>query len=258
MWLRRVFRLLAFIPALCAGWEPVLGQSADLVTDRPDQTESAVTVAPGYLQVETGVLLTRDNSAGRDLEATELLGTLVRIGISERVELRVGFDGFVSEEIERPAPRGRVDSDGFGDASLGAKLLLFEEDAARPQAAMLIESSVPIGESEVSSDDYEPSVRLALSKDLRNGVSIGWNGGLAREEGDDILFYTLAAGFGLTDKNGAFLEVFGDSDDSHSIDVGWTYLVTPAAQLDLAVGAGLSSEAPNWFLGAGISLRFPD
>lgn len=215
----------------------------ELVTDRPDQTESAVTVAPGSIQVETGITHTDFAS----FEVTEALGTLVRIGLAERLELRLGFDGYISTS----------GPDGLGDASVGAKFVLAEESGNSAQIALLVESSVPIGDDDVTSDDYAPSARLALSRDFAEW-GVGLNVGAEFPEDDEILFYTLAAGRGLDEKNGVFFEVFGDSESSHSFDAGWTRLTRPNLQFDVAAGVGLSDEAPDWFVGVGLSVRFPE
>ena len=165
---------------------PAVAQE-DLVTDRPDQTESAVTVAPGKVQIETGVLFTREETGGTSFEVTEALGTLARIGLNERLELRIGFDGWISTP----------GLDGFGDASLGAKYLLAEETANSPQVAVLVQSSVPTGERGITSDDYTPAARLAFSKDFGANLGVGFNLGAEFPDSQEILFYTLAAGVGL-------------------------------------------------------------
>ena len=233
---------------LLAGPSAPIWAQADLVTDRPDLTESAVTVEPGKIQIETGVLFTQDKSGGTTSEVTEALGTLLRIGLRDRLELRIGFDGLISVP----------GASGLGDASLGAKVMLAEETVNRPQVAVLVETSVPIGGEEFTSDDYAPSVRLALSKDFGDSLGIGLNIGAEFPEDDEILFYTLAAGVGIDDKNGAFFEVFGDSESRHSFDAGWTYLAKSNLQFDIAAGIGLSDEAPDWFLGVGLSVRLPN
>lgn len=247
---------LTLLPLLSVG-APALGQPPDLVTDRPDQTESAATVPPNHYQIETGVLFISDEAAALETETTELLGTLVRVGLTERIELRVGFDGWISENLERRSGTS-FQNEGFGDASVGAKLLWLEEGPGRPQTALLVESSVPIGDGEITTDDYEPSIRLAMSKGLSERVSLGWNGGVLFADDDETLFYTLVTGLSVDERNGVFIEVFGETNGGSSVDAGWTHLVTPTAQIDFAVGAGLRDAAPDWFVGMGVSLRFPN
>ena len=43
--------------------EILLAQAPDLVTDRPDQTESSAVVPLGFAQIETGYLYTRDSGS---------------------------------------------------------------------------------------------------------------------------------------------------------------------------------------------------
>lgn len=52
----------------------------ELVTDRPDQTESSAVVPPGYVQVETGWSLSRNQEGGIRTNTHAFPGTLFRIG----------------------------------------------------------------------------------------------------------------------------------------------------------------------------------
>jgi len=67
----------------------------------------------------------------------------------------------------------------------------------------------------------------------------------------------------LTERLGVFAEVFGTSpiDAStgarNSVDGGLTFLLTEVFQLDVAGGAGISEDADDWFVGAGLSFRLP-
>ena len=53
-----------FYLATCALAPPAAGASPELVTDRPDQTESSNLVPKGYLQLETGWSFARDDTGG--------------------------------------------------------------------------------------------------------------------------------------------------------------------------------------------------
>ncbi|RMH21396.1 MAG: transporter [Acidobacteria bacterium] len=247
--------------------------AGELVTDRPDQTESSVVVPPGYVQIEAGWTFTRNDDGGARLEVHELPGTLVRIGVAERVELRIGWSGLVFEEL-----RGRdlpfvLDQDGAGDAELGAKIYLGEERGARPEIALLVASSVPVGEDAFTTDAFDPSFRLSLAHTLSERLSLGYNLGMEWETGagDDgrertlgSAIYTLALGIGLSERWGAFVELFGTAPTSaaggpaNSFDGGFTYLIRDNMQLDVAGGVGLSDAADDWFVGVGFSVRVPD
>ena len=96
-------------------------QVPDLVTDRPDQTESPTVVRRGSFQVETGYLFARDDGVDR----FEVPGTLFRIGLGGRTELRVGYAGVVGSEGRR----------GSGDSAIGAKVNLLQTAAPLLTAA---------------------------------------------------------------------------------------------------------------------------
>ena len=65
--------------------------TAPLVTDRPDFTESTKTIPRGHLQIEAGFTFVYDRRGDdrlRDHAAPELL---LRIGLADDFELRIGF-----------------------------------------------------------------------------------------------------------------------------------------------------------------------
>ncbi|MFL5809998.1 MAG: transporter, partial [Flavisolibacter sp.] len=70
--------------------------------------------------------------------------------------------------------------------------------------------------------------------------------------------YTISPSFELSDKMDAFIEVygfFGKSDPQHSLDAGFSYLLSDNMQLDLAAGFGLSKSAGDSFITMGFSFR---
>ena len=206
-------------------------QTPDLVTDRPDQTESATVVPRGLVQVETGYLFARDDG----VDTFEVPGTLFRIGLGARSELRVGHAGVIGSE-------GRH---GAGDSEIGAKVNLIETaDGWTPELAILGGLSLPTGEEAFSSDGVDPSFLVAFAHGLSPRRSLGYNVGGAWESSPDqpdreaSLLYSLALGMGVTNRLGAFIEVFGDRRTTGdtatgvSIDGGLTFLLTDAMQID--------------------------
>ena len=251
----------------------------ELVTDRPDQTESAVVVGPGRYQLEVGMTFTRDDEAGIRSEVFEGPGTLLRIGLTETVELRLGMAGYLDEDVRSAA--GRQSENALGDGEIGLKWVLANERGRRPQMAVLVSTSVPIGGDAFTSDEFDPEVRLALSHTLTDRVGLGYNLGVGWESSPGTepetvasYFYTVALGIALSERWGFFLELYGsladeesvldgagtlqDIDDVHAFDGGWTYALTDRMQLDLAAGLGLSDSADDRFISLGLSIRWPD
>ncbi len=113
---------------------------------------------------------------------------------------------------------------------------------------------------------------VLASRDLGERVSLGSNAGFSWSSGPDgagdietlVDFrYTAAVGFGLTDVVGAFAETFGAvalesaGVSTYHVDGGFTFLVRRQLQLDVSGGVGLNDAADDWFVGAGVSVRFP-
>lgn len=244
-------------------------QDPELITDRPDQTESTATVPRGWVQIETGVGFAEEDSEGLETEVFAGPGTLVRIGLAERLELRLGWVGYIDHQVSFQG--SSVNASGVGDADIGAKLQLREESGRVPEMAILVGTTVPSGDDEFTSDRFDPSFRLAFAHTLSERVSLGYNIGAAwssTTEGGDTTtlsngFYTIAAGYSLSEQWGAFVELFGDvalsasGPPAHSFDGGTTWLIRPNLQLDFFGGFGLSDAADDWFVGVGVSLRLP-
>ena len=248
-------------------------QAPELITDRPDKTESAVTVPPGYVQLETGWTFTREDEGGVRLGTHDVPGTLVRIGIVRWMELRIGWNGYTSEKVRVGSFQAR--ESGIGDTELGVKIHLRSEseEALLPEMAFLMGTSLPSGNDSFSTQRADPSFLFSLAHSISERVGLGYNVGMAWESGVNEAgrrttlsnyLYSLAVGVGLSDRWGSFVEVFGEIPGSsaggpaNSFDGGFTYLLRKNVQLDFGGGVGLSRAAEDWFVGAGLSLRLPE
>ena len=252
----RVVRALLLL-LIAPVWTGVArGQSPDMVTDRPDQTESATVVPWGLLQVETGYLFARDG----DVDGYAVPGTLFRLGLGGRLELRIGHAGIV----------GGAGRHGAGDSELGAKInLIARADGWRPELALLSGLSLPTGDHGFSSDGVDPSFLVAFAHELLPRLSLGYNVGAAWESSADrpnrdaFLVYSVVLGVRLTDHLSTFIELFGDRQTtgtiatSASVDGGLTWLVTDIVQVDVSVGRGLWGPTDDVFVGTGLSFRLP-
>jgi hypothetical protein len=264
---RRVGATVLALLALCPAGG-LRAQAADpIVTDRPDQTESAESVSGGHVQVEFGW---RYASAGEDVVSHTLPDALFRVGLGSGLEARVGVGGLVVERTPEVGG-GRAEESGFADASVGLKLEL--ASGAGGNLALLADVSVPLGEAGFTSDRWDPAILLLASRPLGDRVSVGANAGVAWSSVPGApgagartvaaLPYSLALGVGLAERLGVFVEVFGGlglsegEPDTHSIDGGLTFLLGEAVQADVSVGLGLNDAAEDVFVGAGLAFRLP-
>lgn len=256
-------RMLTILLLLCApAWCARMGKAAEpLVTDRPDFTESTETVAPGRFQIEAGYTF---SERGEDKE-NALGELLLRVGLLKQLELRVAGNSYVWLD----SPDG--DDQGFEDMSLGLKIKLLEAaeqfDLIHPNVAFIVETTLPTGSDDFGEDDPQPGVKLALSWDLSERLSMGsnLNYAYASEGGDRFNQFSgsLVFGYKLTEKWGTYIEYFGfvpeseDGTNASFFNGGFTYLINDNLQLDARAGVGVfNAESPDYFTGVGISWRW--
>jgi Putative MetA-pathway of phenol degradation len=240
------------------------GIAEPLVGDRPDFTESTSVVPRGHVQVESGFTFSRVEEE----EAQSLGEVLVRVGVGERVEARIGAGSY--NRIDTGVS-GADRIAGFEDPSLGMKLGLTPEDPdllppGRPMMALILATSIPVGDDELTADEWVPEAKLAFSWDLTDRVSLSSNvnWAYAVDGGDRFhqLSATLSSGISLTDRLGAFVEYFGFTEetdggpDTHYLDGGVTFGISNDLQLDARIGFGLNDPSPEWFAGVGAIVRF--
>jgi len=165
-----------------------------LVTDRPDFTESALTVPVGRVQVEAGFTLTRD---GDENEYT-LPETLLRLGVAERWEIRLELPSVAFLE-------NGADEEGLTDMSVGFKWQFVEQEGNRPDVALLGSLTLPTGDDSFGEEGVRPGAILAAGWDLSESVGEGWslgvNAGFVEADnpaGDSVLDTQWSAAVGMT------------------------------------------------------------
>ena len=232
----------------------------EMVTDRPDQTESSVTVPSGWLQIETGSIIEEDSPENLELTNFTYNTTLFRYGILEDVEIRLGGN-FLQEKISMN--NGSIKTTGLSPISIGFKTRLLKENKALPELAFLGHLSLPYLANEDLANEYiAPDFRIAGTKTLSQDISMGFNFG-GEWDGDTPrphFFYSYVLGAGFGDKIGLFAEIYGYINEKakpdHRFDTGITFLVNPAFQLDFSAGLGINAIAPDYFISGGLSYRF--
>lgn len=235
-----------------------------LIGDRPDQTESAYTISKGMVQIETGFTMSQHETGSLKITNYDYNSTLIRWGIGQAMEWRFQQD-FSGIKTENTLSNSSVTEQGAAGFITGFKVLLTEEETWRPRIAFLADVTLPwTGNKEFRPDYIAPSFKFSFEHTLSQKVSLGYNlGGTWDGVGPEMnAFYSLVAGFSLSDRMGAFAELFGEIPESgngdHRIDGGVTYLILPNLQFDLAGGFGITSHFEGYFVTTGIIYRFPE
>lgn len=230
----------------------VYGQT--IVTDRPDQTESSLTIPKGSLQIETGFLSgSSDNDVikERQILAPSILS---RYGLTKGIELRL-LTQFESIKIKN------TDEvyDGISDLEIGAKVQLFRKETSATEIAFLSHLILPTASKQLTIDKLGSISKLSISHTITESIGVGYNIGYNYfGTGSGDLTYSLALGIGISNTLGIYLEPYGEVLDfeTHeaSFDAGITYLPQENLQLDLSFGTGLNHTMKYIALGCSINI----
>ncbi len=249
---------------------PLVGS---LVTDRPDFTESTLTVPRGRFQLEAGYTFTSDKEDGVRTKDHTFPEVLLRVGLVDDVELRIGWSGWSlsREEFRERNEAGRTvkmhtRDNGGTDMNIGFKFHLLDQDEWIPDFGIIIAADLPTGASGKTSGDVDPLLGLLWAYDLTDELALAGNVNFAVPTSEKGRFFQTSASvslaFSLTDDLGAYVEYYGfynndrNTDAAHFANGGFTYLITDNFQVDVRVGAGLNEEADDFFVGTGFAWRF--
>lgn len=239
-------------------WSPCISGGPDLnaplITDRPDFTESTVTVGKNVAQIELGYTYIDSG----DSEVHSLGEPLLRYGIlAEWLELRLGI--FPLEE------NGET---GFSDLYFGFKIALTPQQGLLPEMALIPQTLAPTGSKAFTDDAWQPGLNWTYGWEINDFLSTAGSTQINRRiEDSGRNFLRLAqswtVAFSLTEKIGAYTEWFAlfplessAAENEHYLNGGLTYLVNNNVQFDIRVGWGLNAAADDFFAGAGLSVRF--
>lgn len=213
---------------------------AQIVTDRPDQTESAVTVGGRNLQLEAGFGIAFEGDEQFSTRYILAPTTLFRYGITDGIELRL------LSQFESVKWQDQV-TQGISDLQIGAKIQVFKKEDVNAEIAFISHLIVPIGTPEISLGNFGTINKLAISHDLTENMNLGYNIGydyLGTGRGD--LIYSVALGVGVNDKLGIYVEPFGRVldfvDFRLNFDAGLAYLVKENLQFDFSFGTGINQR----------------
>lgn len=244
---------------------PLLAQDENppMVTDRPDQTESAVTVPQKTFQIESGFAFGYRNKDGIETKDLGFNGTLFRYGALKRFEVRLGF-GFAGLETTDALTEETTKLSGMLPLAIGLKWNFLEGDGPIPTLAFLTAVDIP----SLASDDFNDGnvlqrIILAGSWDLSKTFSLGFNFGTIADwkQSDFTTLYSTALGMSIVKWLGAFVEFYGflpaGEYSDHRFQAGFTFPVRHNLQFDITGGLGISKNSPDGFAGFGFAWRIP-
>jgi hypothetical protein len=254
----RTFKTICFCCLAVISTHSALAQER-IDTDRPDQTESAVTVPKYYFQGEFGFGVENFRFNNYNIAHPDFL---LKYGISKKAELRLA--GNFGTEYIHLIPEPKYTSH-FEPIEIGMKVALLEEKGIRPKTSMIFHMIIPV---ESPTLNLYPLVRFTFQNTLTKNIGLGYNVGLVwdgydRDPGHaagPTFFYTLSPNINIGKRWYAYIELFGftrNGFQEHDADAGIAYYINNDMKLDLSSGVGLGDSNLLVYYNLGFSFRLP-
>jgi hypothetical protein len=213
--------------------------------ERPTVATHAHTVAPGYVEIETGI--EGDNAGGRRAYFSPMV---TKVGLTAHVQLNL---------ITPVVFSGPGQSTGLGDAGLGVKWRLRDHDPVLGDFALLPAIKFPTGSAArgTGTGSTDVGITAIASYDVR-GVSMDLNVGYTRlgarggHGASSAAVWTASFGVPVVGSLSWNVEVFGyptidGSGDPSTVALltGPGYLVSRSFNLDMGFISPLRGSQPN-------------
>ena len=244
MWIdmKRTILSVLMLCALCVG---VCAQEVAFTADRPGASTGTSVLGQGVLQLEQGVEFQRESKEN----TFTFSNTLVRYGLCERMELRIGGDGFMCNNESKKEC-------AFSGISLGTKISCYEGKGAIPAVSVLADFVLPnTASSGFETKNLAPSLYLLFDNPINEKLNIGYNVGAEwdGESASPAAFVALCLGVSANDKFGYFVEGYKYfPDKSYYADFGANVMVARNVQLDIAANINVGNPSKYWAISFGV------
>lgn len=229
-----------------------LAQEEDVFfpADRPGYTWGTDVLPLHKISWENGFSLERDP----EQRTAYLPSTIVRYGIFENVELRVGTDWQFHEESA-----SLTKSTGMTPLTLGTKIKCYEGDGWLPSVGLLAQlQSARLGSEELLPSQPAPSLYLIFENPVNDWFYVCYNAGLEwdGETATPTTFLALCLGFDITDQLGTFVETYNylhPEGNQYLTELGLYYMPSPRVQLDIEVDLDFQQLKDYFNVGFGVA-----
>jgi hypothetical protein len=242
-------------------------------TERHDFTQSAVTVGRHVAQIEGGYTYFYKDTEEETESSHTAPEMLLRVGLSEDIELRLRWTyvwQFIDEE---------PDLIGSEDLRYGLKLQMTRQSCCGyvPTSALELRGSAPTGGEAFTTGRVEFSLDYVYQWELSEGVTFAGSTGFSTygfgdfgiipdEPSEDrylSMSQSAVLGLELTESNMMYAEWFGIFSDGLEdefvvsvFNIGIDHYVTNNFVLDVRAGLGLTDDSDDFFTGVGGGYRF--
>lgn len=239
----------------------------EIETDRDSFTPATTVVGYRRVVIESAYSFI-DNR--RVLETHSLPEVVARYGITERIELRLGYNyevGGAGSPVSGNIPNDLEEEPQLEREArvlYGTKIWLTQQGNWLPTSSVILQGFTPtLGEVEKTDFSATYVFGWILSNDWAWDSGIRYSTGNFEEDAFGVWSPSTVLKVPLGEKWKAHAEYFGvfttgreRESVQHFFSPGIHYLITPDLEIGVRVGWGLNDQAPNFFANVGGGVRF--
>ena len=241
----------------------------EMETDRPDKTESPLTVDAGHFQMEMDLATyTSDRSKHEKVTAWGIAPVNLKIGVLNNFDLQFVVETYNVEKTKDRDTGHTMRASGFGDLTIRGKINFWGNDGGPTAFAVLPFLKVPTAAHDLGNGATEGGLILPLLFRLAEDLELATELEVEQARDTDGSGYhqeivnAVTLDHDFTKRLAGYVEVFSDiSNEAHAgwiatFDCGVTYRITPTIQLDTGVNIGLTKAADDLNPFVGMSVRY--
>lgn len=240
------------------------GEEEHLETDRDSFTPATTLVGRGLTMVEASYSFIDNRAADAGHSFPELL---TRIGISDRFELRLGWNFETGGGGEVSGSEvGDEEAAGESESKIlyGLKIAVTDQEDWLPRSALIVHATTPTTGPNTATQlvtCYVAGWTLPNGWDLDSAMRYV----AANEEGDRFNQWapSIVLKIPVCESWNVHAEYFGVFSDGRANDLnsqyfspGLHYLISPDCEIGVRTGWGLNDDASRFFSNVGLGVRF--
>ncbi len=241
----------------------------EMETDRPDKTESPITVDAGHFQLEMDLATyTSDRSKHEKVTGWGIAPVNLKVGILNNLDLQLVVETYNIEKAKDRDTGRSMRTAGFGDIALRAKINFWGNDGGPTAFAVMPVVKLPTAADDLGNGAVEGGVimpllfRLPADCELATELEIYQGRDANRDGYHQEIVNAVTFSHDFTKRLAGYVELFSNvSNERHAgwvatFDCGLTYRLSPNVQLDTGVNIGLTDAADDLNPFVGLSLRY--
>ncbi len=228
-------------------------------------TQKIARLARGRTQLEGGYSFLRGSAGGGDGTQHAFPDLLLRFGLTDRLELRLGWPGHVTGDVGDPTLGGRFSR--TLDPNVGLAYDLWGQRGVLPQTAVLAAVPILLAGNPFALNSLQPLTEVMYAWQSSDRTTITGRSGFAIFDapGDNFTQFQQSLSFDviLTERLGTFvswnmLADHGSWNDTtqHMGGVGLSFLLTERFAISWRSAVGLNSTAPEFLNDIRFAYRF--